>query len=181
MSLLGGVFAGELWAAASAGAEAHEPSLLGVIFPLINFLILLYLAQRFVLPLVRDHLRLRREQIRSAVVEAREEWERAEQIVREYRDRMARLGEESKKILAGLNAEAERDRTRLLAEAEELARKIKADAGFVGEQEVKVARRRLREEMAEIAQATAQGLLKSRITPEDQRRLMEDFLRGVAS
>lgn len=179
MSFLGGLFAAELWAAAEAAAEGHEPSITGVFFPLINFLIFLYLGKRFVVPLIRDHLRLRREQIRSAVEEAGGEKERAEAAVRDYRDRMGRLDQESKQILEGFSAEAERDRARLLAEAEELSRKVRSDAAFLGEQEVRAARHRLREEMAETAQAAAQELLKSRLTAEDQRRLAEDFLRWV--
>ena len=181
MKLLAVLFLSELWAASSAGVEEHAASVTQIIFPLINFLIFLYVIKRFLLPLIKSHLRSRREEIVAALGEADESKRSAEAMVREYRARLARMAEETKKIREELRADGEREKARLLKEAEELASKIKADAGFLAEQEVKLARQRLREEMARLAQEAAQKLIQSHLTPSDQKRLVEEFLSGVGA
>jgi F0F1-type ATP synthase membrane subunit b/b' len=64
----------------------------------------------------------------------------------------------------------------MVSEAEELARRIAADAEFQAQQEVKMARQRLRAELAAAARAEAEKLIRRHLTPGDQGRLVEDFL-----
>jgi F-type H+-transporting ATPase subunit b len=168
-----------LWAASSAPAEGHAAPLSQIIFPLINFLIFLYLVKRFLLPHVKDHLRSRRAQIVDAVTEAEEGEKRAERMVQDYRDRLARLDAEAQEIRAALRADGMREKGKLLAEAERMAVKIKKDAEFVSQQEVKVAQQRLRAEIAQIAQGAAAKVIQACFTPADQKRLLEEFLREV--
>ena len=173
------LFLSELWASSSAGVEEHAASVTEIIFPLINFLIFLYLIKRFLLPVVRSHLRSRREQIVAALREADESKRRAEEMVRDYRARLGRMAEEANRLREELRADGEREKAKLLKEAEELAGKIRADADFLAEQEIKLARQRLREEIARLAQEAAQKLIQSHLTPDDQKRLVEEFLSEV--
>jgi len=174
------LFVSELWAASSAGVEEHAASVTQLIFPLINFLIVLYLVKRFVLPLVKSHLRSRREELVAALGEADESKRSAEAMARDYRARLARLEEETRKIQEELRAEGQQERTRLLREAAEIASTIKTDADFLVEQEIKLARQKLRGEFARLAQAAAQRLVQDNLTAGDQKQLVEDFLGGVA-
>ena len=48
--------------AASAGS-LHGPSIVNLVFPVINFLIFAYLLKRFLLPTIKPHLRSRREEL----------------------------------------------------------------------------------------------------------------------
>jgi F0F1-type ATP synthase membrane subunit b/b' len=89
------------------------------------------------------------------------------------------LEEAKKNILDTLRAESERERTRLLRESEESAAKIKADADFVAQQEVKVARYELRKEMALMAQAAAEQIIKADFRDADQQHLLDQFLLGI--
>ena len=73
MTLFAAPFLSELWASSSAGVEEHAASVTQIIFPLINFLIFLYLIKRFLLPLIQSHLRSRREEIVAALGEADED------------------------------------------------------------------------------------------------------------
>ncbi len=171
--------ASELWASSAAGAEEHAASVTQLLFPLINFLIFLYLIKRFALPLVKSHLRARRDEIVTALGEADESKRSADALVRDYRARLARIHEESQRLRDELRADGERERARLLREAEDLATGIKADADFLAEQEVKLARQKLREEMARSAEEAAQRLLRAGLEPADQKRLVEEFLSGV--
>jgi F-type H+-transporting ATPase subunit b len=179
VSLLEFIFLAQLWAAPSAEVEEHAASITQLLFPLINFLIFLYLVKRFLLPLAKDYFRSRREEIRSAVEGADEEKRQVEARLRDYQDKLARLASEASEIQASLRTEGERERAKLVAEARDLASKIKADAGFLAEQEVKIARRQIRAEIARLAQAGAQKALLRELTPADQRRLAEEFLADL--
>ena len=168
----------QAWAA-SAGADGHSASITQLIYPLINFLIFAYLIKRFALPALKGHLRSRRERILTDVTGASEAKGRIEATLRDYRDRLSRLEEAKKNILDTLRAESERERTRLLRESEESAAKIKADADFVAQQEVKVARYELRKEMVLMAQAAAEKIIKADFRDADQQHLLDQFLLGI--
>ena len=171
--------ASELWASSAAGAGEHAASVTQLLFPSINFLIFLYLVKRFALPLVKSHLRSRREEIVAALAEADEGKRSADALVRDYRARLARIHEESRRLRDELRTDGEREKARLLTEAGDLATRIKADADFLAEQEVKLARQKLRAEIARAAEQAAQRLVRAGLEPADQGRLVEEFLSGV--
>lgn len=168
----------EAWAS-SAGAEHHAPSINQIWFPLINFLIFAYLIQRYALPLVRGYLLSRREEVVAAIKTAAEDKQRAEAMVQDYKTRLARLNEETTSIQDVLRAEGEREKARLLSEAEAMAVKMKSDARFLADQEIKVARQELRREMTETARAAAIDLVRRHISAADQSRLVEDFIQSI--
>jgi len=178
MRLLGPLFFAQAWAS-SAGAQEHGASLVQLIFPLINFLIFLYLVKRYLLPLVKDHLRSRRQGVEGAIQEAAAGRERAETLLQDYRGRLARLGEEAEKIKEMLRVEGAREKSKLLAEAEDLARRLDADARFLAEQEVKAARQEVLAEVARSAREAAEALVQRHLTPADQSRLVDEFSRQV--
>jgi len=169
----------EAWAAAAPGAHGHAPSMTSLIFPLINFLIFAFLIYRFVLPPARRYLVSRREEILGAVRSADESKEKADSTLRAYRDRLASVDNETKILLETLRAEGEREKARILREAVELASKIRADADFVSQQETKVARQRIREEIAQIARETAESTIRTNLKATDQERFVEQFLHGI--
>lgn len=168
----------EAWAA-SAGAEAHAPSINEIWFPLVNFLIFAFLIKIYALPLVRSYLMSRRGEVLAAIKAAAANKERAEALVQDYKARLARLNEESTSIQEALRAEAEREKAKLLKEADALVAKIRSDARFLSEQEVKVARHQMRQDMAETAKAKAVELVRRHISAADQTRLVDDFIQNI--
>jgi len=169
---------GEVWAASTSG-EHHAPSINQIWFPLVNFLIFAFLIKIYVLPLVRNYLRSRRAEVLDAIKAAAANKQRAEALVQDYKARLARLNEESLAIQQGLHAEAEREKAKLLHEADALAAKVRNDARFLADQEIKVAKQQVRHEMAETAKARAIELVRRHITAADQTRLVEDFLENI--
>jgi len=100
-------------------------------------------------------------------------------VLRNYRDRLASVDDETKTLLETLRAEGEREKAKILREAEELSSKIRADADFVSQQEIKVARQQIREEIARIAQGAAENAIRANLRAADQERLVEQFLQGI--
>lgn len=177
MSALACLMVSTAWAAAGDGA--HAPSVTELLFPLINFLIFAYLVKRFGLPLLRQHLKQRREAMVEAVATAHQAREDAAGQVRKYRGLLDVLDEECVRIREGLRAEGERERARIVAEAEESAAKLKADADFLAEQEVKMARQQIRGEIASLAQEAAARVIRQHLAAADQDRMVENFSQRI--
>ena len=169
----------QAYASAAAEAEHHAPSINDIWFPLINFLIYAFIIVKFALPLIHDFLKTRREEIVAKLAEASAKKQAAEALVRDYRSRLAGLGKEVQSLQAALREDGEREKSRLVSEAQATAVKITQDANFLADQEVKTARQRLREEMADEAEASARQLIERNFSAADQTRLADEFVRSV--
>jgi len=167
----------QAWAAEEAAHEA--PAISELLFPLLNFLLYVYLIKRLVIPAVLDFLRARRQQVLTSIESAAESKQKAGAFVEDYKARLARSNQEVQSIQSSLRAEGEREKTKLLEEAERLAVKIKEDAAFLADQEVKLARQEIREEMANQAEATAKELIERNLSSADQGRLVAEFIHNV--
>jgi F-type H+-transporting ATPase subunit b len=82
-------------------------------------------------------------------------------------------------IYIEIRREGELEREKILANAREMAEKIKREARKSAELEVAKARRELRQEAARLAIVTAEEILKKRVTPQDQDRLMSEYMQKV--
>lgn len=177
MSLLELFTTAQAWAA--GGAEHHAPPISDVIFPALNFLIYAFIIVKFAFPLVRSFLQSRREEVIQVIAQASAKKQQAEALVREYKTKVAGLDKEVQSILASWREDAEREKAKLLSEAQSLALKLKEDAQFLGEQEVKIARQQIRDEMANQAEAMAEELVRRHFTPADQSRLAAEFIQDI--
>ena len=178
MNLFEVIGAASAWAS-TPGVEHHAPSINDIWFPLGNFLIFTYIIVRYALPPLRDFLRSRRREMLATLKEASAKKQQAEALVQDYQRRLARLDEEVRSIQEEFRVEAEREKTKLLGEGQTAAAKIKEDAWFLAEQEVKVARQRIREEMASQAAAMARELIQRHLSSTDQTRLVQEFVQRI--
>lgn len=177
MNLLELFTTAQAWAA--GGAEHHTPPISDLIFPTLNFLIYAFIIVKYAFPLVRNFLRSRREEVISVITLASAKKQQAEALVREYKTKLAGLDKEVQSIQASWRDEAEREKVKQLIEAQSLAAKIKEDAQFLAEQEVKIARQKIREEMANQSEATARELVRQHLSPADQSRLATEFIQHI--
>jgi F-type H+-transporting ATPase subunit b len=164
---------------ASAAEAEHPPSINQIWFPLGNFLIFTFLIVRYALPLVRNFLQARREEITAALNEAAAQKQRAEALVQDYKGRLARLDQEAQSIQALLRDEGEREKGKRLTEAKTRAAKLREDARFLADQEIRTARQKIREEMATEAEAAARDLIQRHLSACDRSRLVEDFIESI--
>ena len=181
MSIVDLLTTAQLWAseAAGHGAEHHGPSINDIWFPLGNFLIYAFILVKLALPLVRDFLRTRREEVVSTIAQASAKKQQAEAFVSDYRGKIAGLDNQIQTMQAMLRDEGEREKTRLVGEAQTLAVKIKEDTQFLADQEVKIARQQLRQEIANQAEAAARELVQRHLTAADQDRLAQEFIQNI--
>jgi F-type H+-transporting ATPase subunit b len=159
--------------------EHHGPSISGLVFPTINFLIFAFVLWKYAIPPVRDALRQRRERIAQALDEAKRAKEEAESLRRDYEQKLAGLAAEQEKMRTQALEAAERERSRLIEEARQMAERVKSEAQQIAQREVEEARRVLRQEVANQAVKMATDLVQSRLTQADHRRFVQDLVTEV--
>jgi len=167
-----------LWAAEEGHGE-HVPSISDLVFPVINFLLFVFILYRYVIPTVRDALRQRREKITLALEEAKRAKEDAERLRQDYEQKLAGLAAEQEKIREQALEAAERERRRIVEEARQMAERVKSEVQQIAQREVEEARRTLRQEAANQAVRIATELMQSRLTQTDHRRLVQDLVIEV--
>lgn len=167
----------QAWAA--GGAEHHAPSITEVIFPALNFLIYAVIIVKFAFPPVRSFLKTRRDEVVATMAQASAKKAAAQALVDEYKAKLTALDQQVRSLQATLRDEGERDKAKLVGEANAMAAKIKADASILADQEVKMARQKIREDMAIQAEATARALLQRNLSADDQNRLADEFIQSI--
>jgi F-type H+-transporting ATPase subunit b len=171
--------AANAWASAAGAEHHHVPTIGEVVLPAINFIIYAGVIYYFALPLVRNLLRARREEVVATIAQASAKKQQAEALVSEYRAKVAGVEKEMQSIQASRRADAEREKAKTLSEAEAVAVKIQEDANFLADREVIMAREKLREELANKAESTARELVQKNISAADQGRLAQEFIQQI--
>jgi F-type H+-transporting ATPase subunit b len=169
----------QAWASTATGAEHPAPSIGDVWWPFWNFVIYAIIIAKFAVPRAREFLKTRREEVVSAISQATAKKQTAEARASEYKAKLAGLDKEIQSIHAALRDEAEREKSKLISEAQAMAVKIKEDANFLADQEVKIAGQRIREELANQAEAMARELVRHNLSPADQSRLVHEFIQNI--
>jgi F0F1-type ATP synthase membrane subunit b/b' len=165
--------------AAAGHGEGQAPAVSDLALPFVNFLLFLWLLRRAGGGLLRDHLRRRRAEVISSLEAATRARAEAEQLHREMRARLAGVAGDAERLRSDMRAMAGIERTRRRELAEAAVARITSDARFIAEQEVRVARAALREEMVVAAVAEAVALLQRQIAPADHDRFLREFVGAL--
>ncbi len=145
----------------------------------VNFLALVIILVKFGREPLLNTFRSRREGIESEYKELSEKRAEAEAKYREYEKKLATLEEEAKKIMEAFIEQGQKEKERIIKEAQETAERIKQQAEFYVQQELEKARAELRKEVAEMSVKLAEQIIKEKITPEDHKRLVKEFIERV--
>jgi len=124
-------------------------------------------------------LQSRRDTIAKEIDEAQKMRLEAEARAKTYQAKLEKLEEEVKTAREALVRAGEAERDRIVSDAEATAERMRKDAEFLVEQELKQIRQDLWKDTVETAVATAEELLKKRVTPADQERIAEDYLADL--
>ncbi len=174
--------AGSALAASEGHAEAahHGPSWSLLALQILNTAILLavliYAGRR---P-IQEFFARRRREIQESIEGARSELEAAERRLQELGGRLEGIDRDRARLLADAEEIARAEELRSQERARRAAERIREEAGRVADQELDRARRALRGEAAALATELAAERLKQAITPEDDRRLIGEFIGRTA-
>lgn len=158
-------------------ANFSDPETKPFVANLVNFAILLAILYFLGRKPLAAFLTSRRREIAEDLEESRRLKEQAEAKHRLYQERLAHLDRELSKLRAEIVAAGEKERDRIVGDAEQTASRMRKDAEFLVEQEFKQLRIDLRRDLAELAVKAAEKVLRERVTPDDQRRLADEYAR----
>ncbi len=179
VALLGSLLAAD--ALAAAGGEHAEPNWWLLVFQILNVALLGFLLFYFGRSLVTRALRDRSQGIRREIDEARARLREVEAENAALRARLERIDAESRELIERIESQARAERERSALRAAQTAEHIGEEARRVADNEVERARQLLREEAAALATRLAGEILAERIRPEDDRRLVREFVERVGS
>ena len=103
----------------------------------------------------------------------------AEKKLAEYNEMFSKLDQEAKGIMAEYIKQGEQAKAKILKEAESTAAKLEEQAQKNIKNEFKRAKETLHAEVLELAMVKAEEIIKSKISSEDQERLVDEYLEKV--
>jgi F-type H+-transporting ATPase subunit b len=163
----------------AAPALASEGEGGGLLFPILNFLLLVGVLVYFAGRPIRDFFNARRTTITDDLDTAAEFRREAEERYAKWQRKLVDLEAELEKIRATSRERAEAERERIVADAKAAAERIRSDATAAIEQELRRSREVLTEEAANLAVELAGDLLRENVTDADRDRLVTEFIERI--
>ena len=151
----------------------------GLLFPWINFVLLLAVLIYFARKPIQSFFGNRRTAIRKDLDDAAALKRRAEERYAQWQRKLVDLDRELEAIRTESRERAEAERASLLADARAAADRIRSDAANAVEHEVRRAQANLRAEASKLAVELAAGILREQVTAQDRDRLIEEFIERI--
>jgi len=145
----------------------------------INFAILAGVLVYFLRKPLASFLMERSDLLRKAIDDAAKARSEAAEKLSAIEARVARLSGEIAQMNAKMDAEADAEAQHIRETATAEIARIRAQAEFSGEQEVKKAREELRKEASLLSARAAEELVRRTLSPEDQERLVRENLEKI--
>lgn len=168
-------------AAAPHGSAYDRGDWLDLGFRVMNFAVLVFILVWFGAKPIGSALANRQKGIRDELEELEQSKAEAEKSYREFEAKLATVEKDIDAIVEKAVAQAEVEKTRIIQKAEQTADDIKRTAELVIQNQVAEARRTLKNEAAEQAAEMAEELIVNNLTPEDQVKIIEDYLEKVGA
>lgn len=117
--------------------------------------------------------------IKEQLSELEAKKQEAEKTLAKYNEKLALLDKEAERIVSEYIEQGKNAKKKILEEAAVAAEKLEEQAKRTIAHEFKSAKMKLKEEIAAEALLKAEELVKNRITPEDQDKLVDEYLDKV--
>ncbi len=166
--------ANDLWAAKDGGGITRE-----FFWQIVSFVLLVTLLTYVLKKPLRAFLLKRQEEIKNSLERAAKKEEESQVHFDEWEKKLNSLSQEIGNLRQKISQEAEAERRRIVEQAEEEGIRIRKQALVVAEQEVRKARLTLRKEVANLSIGMAEKLLSEATQPQDQERLVNEFMGKV--
>ena len=174
LAALGG--AADLWAAGGGEKGGFSSE---VIWQIISLVLLIVLLSRFVKKPLAAFLSGRQAEVQNAIEQSARKKEEAEALLSEWQRKVDSLGREIQDLHERIRAEGEAEQKKIVSRAQEEGERIRQQAGVIAEQELTKVRAALKKEMVDLSVELAEKLLKEAIKPQDQERLIQEYIGKV--
>ena len=176
--------AGHLPLAAESGSEEGgsflvSPSLGLMIWTLVAFGLTLWVLSRAALPRIGEALEKRANAIRDSIETAEQRKRESDELLEEYRGRLAEAREQADEIMARARKAAETAEAEATSAGKEKREELVAAAKRDIEAETRRSLEQIRREVADLTVLATEKVTRKSLTPDDQRRLVEEALSEV--
>ncbi len=145
----------------------------------VNLGILVGVLVYFLKKPLSSYLKERSETLRRSIEEAAKARQEAAEKLAAIEKRLSRVGEEVAELDRRMSAEGDAEAQRIREAAKAEIERISAQAQFTADQEVRKAREELKREAAALSIHAAEELVKKKMTPEDQERLVRENIEKI--
>ncbi len=145
----------------------------------INFAILVGVLVYFLRKPLSSFLKERAELMRKSIDDAANARAEAARKLEAVDARMAKLSDEIAALNARMDAESAAEAKALRETVSSEIERIRKQAEFTGEQEVKKARAELQKEASALSARAAEELVRKSLSPEDQARLVKENIEKI--
>ena len=170
------------WASGGGGAAHHggwDWKL--VAFAFFNFALFFAGLLFFLRKPLREFLTQRRGTLADALAEAAKLHAEADARLRDLQAKLQNLDAEREAILAAYRREGDEEKARLTEAGRKAADGLRRELTFLLEQEALLLRKQLRSHAVDGAVALAERLVRADLTPQDQVRLVDEYIQKLGS
>ena len=160
--------------ALAAGAAPEAPEWRSWLWKIVNFAILVTIIVVFLKKPMADYLKARTEAIKKGLDDARKARETAEAALREVQEKLKSKDFEIEQILKSAKESGVAERDAILKETGRMSQNIDEHADTYISFELKKAKDAIRKEAVILALELAEKKLEQKMTPGEQKKLIED-------
>ncbi|MBU3092557.1 F0F1 ATP synthase subunit B [Clostridium sp. CM028] len=152
-----------------------------IIAAMINFLILLFIAKRYLFTPVNRILDTRKQELNSSFEQARNDKEEAKRLKIENGEKLNLAKKEGKEIVEKYKQKAEKISGELIKDAKKEALLIIERSRVEIDREREKAQSEIKKQVIDLSLVLSEKALGQHIGEEEHRRLIEDFIFKVGS
>ena len=152
-----------------------------IIAAMINFLILLFIAKRYLFTPVNKILDTRKQELNSSFEQARNDKEEANRLKMENVEKLKLAKKEGKGIVEVYKQKAEKISGELIEDAKQEAILILERSRIEIEREKEKASSEIKKQVIDLSLILSEKALEQHIDEKEHRRLIEDFIFKVGS
>ncbi len=164
---------------AAEGGEGGGRQIWDMVWRIVNFLILVAILWKLLADKIKTYFSDRRIEIAEMIDTADKARTEAEKQFADYQSRLKNIDRDIQEIRDAIMGELEGEKQRIIEEGKVVAERIIEQAKWSAEQEIVKAKNSLRNQVVDMAGDMASGLVTNSMTPEDQKRLIEEYLDKV--
>lgn len=165
----------------TAGGSLSAAKLKDLFWRVINFIALMIILVKFGAKPIASGLAGRQQGIKDELEELENRKVEAEASYRDFEAKLATVEKDIDLVVEKAVAQAEVEKAKIIEKAEQAADDIKRTAELAIQNEIMEARRTLKDDVADQAAVMAEELIVKNLTPEDQVKIIEDYLDKVGA
>ena len=181
LGLLSGLaMAGAAWASEAGGHGGIDPAKLNdLLWRTVNFVIFAGIMYKLAAKPIKTFFASRKTDINTELQDLETQKIKVQKALKEAKAQLAAVAAERDQLIQQYIAEGEAEKAKIIEKAEQSAQRLKDMAIMTIEAETKKAAAELRQEIVETAVKLSEQIIKEKIVPEDQQRLVDDYLAKV--